>query len=39
MPSFREILTASDADLIKHFYRLKPSDDGDFIKKINSAAA
>ena len=38
MPSFRQILTASDADLVKHFYRLKPSDDNDFIKKINHAA-
>ncbi len=39
MPSFREVLTASDADLVKFFYRLKPSDDNDFIKKINNAAA
>jgi hypothetical protein len=38
MPSFREILTASDADLVKSFYRLKPSSGGDFIKKINHAA-
>ena len=39
MPSFHDILTASDADLVKHFYRLKPGGDSDFIKKINHAAA
>lgn len=39
MPTFRQILTASGADLVKHFYRLKPSTDSDFIKKINHAAA
>ena len=39
MASFRDILTASDADLVRHFYRLKPTEENDFIKKINHAAA
>ena len=39
MPSFRDILTATDANLVKYFYRLKASGDSDFIKKINHAAA
>ncbi len=38
MPSFRDILTAGDAGLVKAFYKVKPSNDSDFIKKINSAA-
>lgn len=38
MPTFREILTAADADLVKHFYRIKPSDERDFIKRINHVA-
>jgi hypothetical protein len=39
MPSFREVLTASDAELVKTFYKVKPSADNDFIKKINDTAA
>lgn len=39
MPSFREVLTATDAALVKFFYRLKPSEHTDFIQKINHAAA
>lgn len=39
MPSFRELLRASDAELVKAFYRLPPSSDSDFIKRINHAAA
>lgn len=39
MPSFRDILTASDAELVKIFYKVKPSSDDDFIRKINHAAA
>lgn len=38
MPSFNEVLTATDADLVKYFYRLHPGD-GDFIQKINHAAS
>jgi hypothetical protein len=36
--TFRELLTASDAELLKHFYRVEPSADGDFIRRINHAA-
>jgi hypothetical protein len=39
MPSFRELLRASDAELVKAFYRLPASGDSDFIKRINHAAA
>ena len=39
MSSFREVLTASDAELVKIFYKIAPSDESDFIKKINSTAA
>jgi len=38
MVSFTELLTASDADLVKIFYKLKPSEDQDFIKRINKIA-
>jgi hypothetical protein len=38
MISFTELLTASDADLVKIFYKLKPSEDQDFIKRINKIA-
>ena len=39
MASFREILIASDADLVKTFYSVKAGQDPDFIKKINAVAA
>ena len=39
MASFRDILTATDAGLVQTFYKVKPSDDPDFIKKINAVAA
>ncbi len=39
MISFTELLTASDEDLVKIFYKLKPGDDPDFIKRINKVAA
>ncbi|MGR8919918.1 MAG: hypothetical protein ACU85V_09875 [Gammaproteobacteria bacterium] len=39
MPSFREILTASDAELVQIFYRVKAGGEDDFIRKINHAAA
>lgn len=39
MPTFHDILTASDAELVKTFYKVRESDDADFIKKINHAAA
>lgn len=38
MPSFREILTATDAQLVKLFYRVKSTPDADFIKQINRTA-
>lgn len=38
MPSFRDILTATDAGLVKHFYRVGESSESDFIRKINQAA-
>ena len=38
MVSFTELLTASDADLVKIFYKLKPGEDQDFIKRINKIA-
>ncbi len=39
MPTFRDILTASDAALVKYFYKVKASKDPDFIKQISHAAA
>lgn len=39
MADFRDILTASDAELVKIFYKVKPSEGSDFIQKINQAAA
>jgi hypothetical protein len=39
MISFTELLTASDEDLVKLFYKAKPGDDPDFIKRINKIAA
>ena len=38
MISFTELLTASDENLVKLFYKLKPGDDPDFIKRINRIA-
>lgn len=38
MISFKELLTASDEDLVKLFYKVKPGDDPDFIKRINKIA-
>jgi hypothetical protein len=39
MISFTELLTASDADLVKIFYKVKPGEDADFIKRINKIAS
>jgi hypothetical protein len=39
MISFTELLTASDADLVKTFYKVKSDSSVDFIKNINSIAA
>ncbi|MEE9119333.1 MAG: hypothetical protein V3U02_12180, partial [Calditrichia bacterium] len=39
MISFTELLTASDADLVKIFYKIKPGEDPDFIKRINKIAS
>ena len=39
MPSFTEILTASDADLVKYFYKVETDPNEDFILRINKAAA
>lgn len=39
MISFTELLTASDADLVKIFYKVKYDPSVDFIKNINSIAA
>jgi hypothetical protein len=38
MPSFTEILTASDADLVKTFYKIDPDPNDDFIIRINKIA-
>jgi hypothetical protein len=38
MISFTELLTASDADLVKIFYKIKTDPSVDFIKNINSIA-
>ncbi len=38
MLSFTELLTASDADLVKIFYKIRVNEDNDFIIKINKAA-
>jgi len=38
MTSFRSILTADDSDLVRIFYRVKPTAERDFLKKINHAA-
>jgi len=39
MIGFTEILTASDADLVKIFYKVKVEPTDDFIKRINKIAA
>lgn len=39
MISFTELLTASDADLVKHFYKVKMAPQDDFIVRINKIAA
>ncbi len=39
MSSFTELLTASDADLVKIFYKIKSDPKDDFIVRINKIAA
>jgi len=39
MLSFTELLTASDGDLVKIFYKISVNENDDFIIKINKAAA
>ena len=39
MPSFTEVLTASDAELVKMFYKISVDDSEDFILKINKAGS
>ena len=39
MLSFTELLTASDAELVKIFYKISVDENDDFIIKINKAAA
>jgi hypothetical protein len=39
MPGFTEILTASDAELVKIFYKIKSDPRDDFIVRINKVAA
>ena len=38
MPSFTEVLTASDADLVKMFYKIESDPNEDFIIRINKIA-
>ena len=38
MIGFTELLTASDADLVKIFYKVKVEPSDDFIKRINKIA-
>ena len=38
MPSFTELLTASDDELVRYFYKTNTGDETDFIKKINMVA-
>ena len=38
MSTFREILTATDTDLVKIFYKVSASPSNDFIKQINKVA-
>ncbi len=39
MPSFTEILTAADEDLVRIFYKTNTGEETDFIKRINMVAA
>jgi len=39
MPSFTELLTASDDDLVRIFYKTSTDEEADFIKRINTVAA
>jgi hypothetical protein len=39
MPSFTELLTASDDELVRIFYKTSTGDETDFIKRINMVAA
>jgi hypothetical protein len=39
MATFREVLTASDTDLVRIFYKVKTDPSADFIVRINRAAA
>ena len=39
MVSFTELLTASDAELVKIFYKIQTNPDDDFIIRINKIAA
>ena len=39
MLSFTELLTASDSDLVKIFYKIKANPKDDFIIRINKVAA
>jgi hypothetical protein len=39
MSTFTEVLTASDADLVKIFYKVNVNQDDDFILKINKAGS
>lgn len=39
MISFTELLTASDAELVKIFYKIKADENADFIVRINKVAA
>ncbi len=39
MPSFTELLTASDDELVRIFYKASAGDEKDFIKRINIIAA
>lgn len=39
MPSFTELLTATDDELVRFFYNTNPGEETDFIKRINIIAA
>jgi len=39
MPSFTELLTASDDELVRIFYKASTGEETDFIKRINKVAA
>ncbi len=39
MPSFTEVLTASDDELVRIFYKASVDEETDFIKRINKVAA